>query len=90
MKVELRKIGVLNVIFSAFPVAVFVVMLASAIMSIFSPDMTFNMAFLMNMIMQAILNTLLFLVFTVFFLWVYNLLCGIGVRPVVIELQDKE
>ena len=90
MKVELKKIGVLNVIFSAFPIAVFVVMLAGAIVDIFSPDMTFNMAFLMNMFMEAILNTLLFLVFTVLFLWVYNVLCSIGVRPVTVELQDKE
>ena len=90
MKVELKKIGVLNVIFSAFPVAVFMVMLANAILNIFSPDMAFNAAFFMNMIMQAILNTLLFLVFTVLFLFVYNILCGIGVRPVTVELQDKE
>ncbi len=90
MKVAIKKIGVLDVIFSVFPVAVFIVMLISGIMGLFSPDMSFNLAFLMNMIMQAILNTLLFLVFTVVFLWVYNLLSGIGIRAVSIELEDKE
>ncbi|MBO7238111.1 MAG: hypothetical protein J6U96_02320 [Elusimicrobiaceae bacterium] len=90
MKVELKKIGILNVFFSAFPVAVFVVMLVSGILDIFSPDTTFNVAFVMSMVMQAILNTLLFLVFTAIFLFVYNVLCGIGIRPVTIELQDKE
>ncbi|MBR3632555.1 MAG: hypothetical protein IKN49_05820 [Elusimicrobiaceae bacterium] len=90
MKVAIKKIGVLDVIFSVFPVAVFIVMLINGIMGLFSPDMSFNLAFLVNMIMQAILNTLLFLVFTVVFLWVYNLLSGIGIRAVSIELEDKE
>ena len=90
MKVEIKKIAVLDVIFSVFPVAVFIVMLISGIMGLFSPDMSFNLAFLMNMIMQAILNTLLFLVFTVVFLWVYNLLSGIGIRAIRVELEDKE
>ena len=90
MKIEIKKIGILNVIFSAFPVAVFVVMLFSGILDIFSPDTTFNMAFLMNMVIQAILDTVLFLVFTALFLFVYNVLCGIGVRAVTVHLQDKE
>lgn len=90
MKIEIKKVGILGVIFSVFPVAVFVVMLISGIMGLFSPDMSFNMAFLMNMIMQAIINTLLFLVFTVVFLWVYNLLSSIGVRGITVELEDKE
>ncbi len=90
MKVEIKKIGVLNVIFSVFPVAVFVVMLISSIMGMFSPEVSFNLSFIMNMIMSAIVNTLLFLVFTVFFLLAYNILCGIGIRGVCVELEDKE
>ncbi|HJD19128.1 MAG TPA: hypothetical protein IAB21_01565 [Candidatus Avelusimicrobium excrementipullorum] len=90
MKVEIKRIGILNVIFSVFPVAVFVVMLISSIVNMFSPDVTFNLSFLMNMIMSAIISTLLFLVFTVFFLLAYNILCGIGIRGVCVELEDKE
>lgn len=90
MKVEIKRIGVLKVIFSVFPVAVFVVMLLSGFMGMFSPDSALTVSFLMNMLMQAILNTLLFLVFTVFFLLAYNILTGIGIRGVVVELEDKE
>ena len=85
-----KRIGVLKVIFSVFPVAVFVVMLLSGFMGMFSPDSALTVSFLMNMLMQAILNTLLFLVFTVFFLLAYNILTGIGIRGVVVELEDKE
>lgn len=90
MKVEIKKIGILNVIFSVFPVAVFVVMFLSGVVGMFSPDTTFNLSFLMNMIMSAIINTLLFLVYTVFFLLAYNVLCGIGIRGVSVVLEDKE
>lgn len=90
MKVEIKRIGVLNVIFSVFPVAVFVIMLISGILGMFSPDVSFSLSFLMNMIMSAIINTLLFLVYTVVFLLVYNVLSGIGIRGVCVELEDKE
>ena len=80
----------MNVIFSVFPVAVFMVMLVGGIMDIFSPEVTFNITFLMTMILQAILNTLLFLVLTVVFLLAYNVFSGIGVRGVTVELEDKE
>ena len=90
MRVALKKIGIFNVIFSAFPVAVFLVMLLSGILDLFSPDTVFNMKFFMNMIMQAIVNTVIFFVFTVAFLFVYNLLCAIGIRPVTVVLEDKD
>ncbi len=90
MKIAIKKIGILNVIFSAFTVAVFVVMLGNGIFEAFSPDVTFNVQFLMNMIMQAILNTLVFLVFTAVFLFIYNTLVSLGVRAVTVELEDKE
>lgn len=90
MKVEIKKIGIMDVVFSVFPVAVFVIMLVSGILGMFSPDVAFNLSFLMNMVMSAILNTLLFLVYTAAFLFVYNVLCGIGIRGVRVELEDKE
>ena len=90
MKVALKRIGILNVIFSAFPVAVFVVMLVGGVIDLFRPDTVFNMKFLMNMVMQAIVNTVIFFVFTIAFLFVYNLLCTIGVRPVTVVLEDRD
>lgn len=90
MKVEIKKIGIMKVIFSVFSVAVFVVMLISGMVDAFSPDVTFNITWVTNMLMSAILSTVLFLVFTVVFLWVYNTLCGIGIRGIIVELEDKE
>ncbi len=90
MKVEIKKIGVLKVIFSVFPVAIFVVMLLAGFLGVFSPETTVNVSFIMNMIIQAIISTILFLVFAAVFVFTYNVLTGIGIRGVVVELEDKE
>lgn len=89
MKVEIRKIGIWNMLFSVFPVAVFVVMLLSGFMETFSPDVTVNVNFIMRTIMNAIVSTLLFLLSSVVFLLAYNLLCAIGIRGIRVELEDK-
>ncbi len=89
MKVEIKKIGISTVLFSVFPLAVFVVMLLSAFMEIFNPEAVINVAYVMGLIMRAIQSTLLFLVSAVFFLLAYNLLCAIGIRGVRVELEDK-
>ncbi len=89
MKVEIKKIGISTVLFSVFPLAVFVVMMLSALMEVFNPDAVINAAYIMGLVMRAIQSTLLFLVSTVFFLLAYNLLCAVGIRGVRVELEDK-
>ncbi len=89
MKVEIKKIGISTVLFSVFPLAVFVVMMLSALMEVFNPEAVINAAYIMGLIMRAIQSTLLFLVSTVFFLLAYNLLCAVGIRGVRVELEDK-
>ena len=89
MKVEIKKINILSVLFSVFPLAVFVVMLLSALMEMFNPDVTFNLAYMMSLILRAIQGTILFLVSAVFFLLAYNVLGALGIRGVQVELQDK-
>lgn len=89
MKVEIKKIGISNVIFSAFPVAVFVVMLISALLELFNPDGIIGIDYVMSLIMRAIQGTLLTLISVVFFLLAYNFLCAVGIRGVNVELEDK-
>jgi len=89
MKVEIKKIPVLSVLFSVFPLAVFVVMLISALLEMFNPDVVFNTAYAVGLILRAIQGTILFLVSAVFFLLAYNALCALGIRGVQVELEDK-
>lgn len=89
MKVEIKKIGILSLLFSVFPLAVFVVMLVGAFMEVFNPEASINMAYVMGLVMRAIQGTLLVLVSSVFFLLAYNVLCAVGIRGVRVELEDK-
>ena len=89
MKVEIKKIPVLSVLFSVFPLAVFVVMLVTALMEVFNPEVTLNVTYVMGLAIRAIQSTILTLVSVVFFVWTYNLLCAIGIRGIHVELEDK-
>lgn len=89
MRVEIKKIGISNVVFSAFPVAVFVVMLITALLELFNPDGAITLDYIMTLIMRSIQGTLLALVSVVFFLLAYNILCAVGIRGVRVELEDK-
>ena len=89
MRVEIKKIAIGNVIFSAFPVAVFAVMLITALLELFNPDGAITLDYIMTLIMRSIQGTLLALVSVVFFLLSYNILCAVGIRGVRVELEDK-
>lgn len=89
MKVEIKKIALKEVLFSVFPLAVFAVMLLVAFLEIFKPGAAITVSYLMQLIMFAIQSTLLFLVFTVVFVVVYNFLCTLGIRGVQVNLEDK-
>ena len=89
MKVEIKKITIKDVLFSAFPLAVFVLMLMTACLEVFKPEASLTVSYLMGLVMFAIQGTILFLVSTVVFLLVYNFLCTLGIRGVRVELEDK-
>lgn len=89
MKVEIKKIGILSVLFSVFPLAVFIMMLLGAFVELFSPEASLNMAYFVGLIMRAIQGTILSLLSVVVFLLVYNGLCALGIRGVHINLEDK-
>ena len=89
MKVEIKKIAVKDVLFSVFPLAVFVVMLLTAFLEVFKPEASITASYLMGLVMFAIQGTIIFLVSTVVFLVVYNFLCTVGIRGIRVELEDK-
>ncbi|MBR2082093.1 MAG: hypothetical protein IJ876_03665 [Elusimicrobiaceae bacterium] len=89
MKVEIKKVPIKDVLFSVFPLAVFVVMLMTAFLEVFKPEASITASYLMGLVMFAIQGTIIFLVSAVVFLLVYNFLCTLGIRGVRVELEDK-
>ena len=74
MKVEIKKVSIKDVLFSAFPLAVFVVMLLTAVFEVFKPEATLTVSYVMGLVMYAISATILFLVSSVVLLFAYNFL----------------
>ncbi len=89
MKVEIKKVAIKDILFSVFPLAVFVVMLLTAFLEVFKPEASITASYLMGLVMFAIQGTIIFLVSAVVFLAVYNFLCTLGIRGVRVELEDK-
>lgn len=89
MKVEIKKVSIKDLLFSGFPLAVFAVMLVTAVLEVFKPGASLTTSYVMGLIMFAIEGTILFLVSAVAALWVYNFLCALGIRGVRVELEDK-
>ncbi len=89
MKVEIKKVSIKDVLFSAFPLAVFVVMLLTAALEVFKPEATLTVSYVMGLVMYAIQATILFLVSSVVLLFAYNFLCSLGIRGVRVDLEDK-
>ena len=89
MKIEIKKVPVKTVLFSVFPLAVFIVMLLTAFLEVFKPEASITASYLMGLVMFAIQGTIIFLVSTVVFLAVYNFLCTLGIRGVRVDLEDK-
>ena len=89
MKVEIKKVAIKDILFSTFPLAVFVVMMLTAFLEVFKPEASITASYLMGLIMFAIEGTILFLVSTVVFVAVYNFLCALGIRGVRVDLEDK-
>ncbi|MBO5911410.1 MAG: hypothetical protein J6Q05_04395, partial [Elusimicrobiaceae bacterium] len=82
MKVEIKKVAIKDILFSVFPLAVFVVMLLTAFLEVFKPEASITASYLMGLVMFAIQGTIIFLVSAVVFLAVYNFLCTLGIRGV--------
>ena len=89
MKVEIKKVAIKDVFFSVFPLAVFGVMLVSAFLEMFKPEISITVSYILELIMFAIQGTILFLVSTWVFLLIYNFLCALGIRGVRVNLEDK-
>lgn len=79
----------MSLLFSVYPLAVFVVMMLGAFLQLFSPEASLNWTYILRLIMFAVQSTILFLAGTVLFVFVYNLFCTLGIGGVCLDLKDK-
>lgn len=90
MKIEIKKINAGSVLFSVFPLAVFAIMVISAVLDLANAELSLGAAVLASALLRALIGTFVVLIFAVIGAFVYNFLSAIGIRGVRVELDDVE
>lgn len=90
MKVELKKMRVSSVVFSAYPLALFAIGVIYAVINAMYEMYATVSAMLTNILLMSVAYMFMLVVATLFFVLAYNLLISLGVRGFVFDLADKE
>lgn len=90
MKLEIKNISLKSVIFSVYPLVVFVFCLLNAIFAIGDlSDFTFFQK-IMQVVLWTLTETLSIVVISVALAFVYNLLCSFGIKGIRFEIEEVE
>ncbi|MDR0735107.1 MAG: hypothetical protein LBG16_05450 [Elusimicrobiota bacterium] len=91
MKLEIRKITISSLFLSAYPLVLFGLALARALLA--PPDFSAS-ATAVEMIMQVVLGilveTAVMLVLSVVIAFVYNLFCSFGIKGIRFDIEEVE
>ncbi len=90
MKIEIKKISVVSLLFSALPLAVFAVQLLNAILDIANSAQSLGGAVLGSALLRALISTFITLVFAAIGVFIYNFLSALGIKAVKVELEDAD
>jgi hypothetical protein len=90
MKLEIKNINLRSVLFSVYPVIIFVFSLLTVLLS--PPDAADIPVFqsVMQVILNVVAQTLVILVLSLVVAFVYNILCSFGIRGLRVEIEDIE
>ena len=91
MKIEIKKISVVSLLFSALPLAVYAVAFLSAVLDIAtSGGVGIGAAMVGSALLRALISTFVTLVFAVIGIFIYNILSAMGIKGVRVELDDVD
>ncbi len=89
MKVQLKRIQVSSVVFSAYPLALFAIGVIYAVINAMYEIYATVSAMLTNILLMSVAYMFMLVIATLFFVLVYNLLISLGMKGFVFELEDK-
>lgn len=88
MKIELKNISIKSIILSAFPLLVFALCLVNYVLQISSlPDLSL-MQQILQVVLWALVDTMVYLVLIVIAAFAYNLLCSFGIRGLTFTVEE--
>jgi len=91
MKLEIRKIAPGTLVFSAYPLVLFALSLARALIMppLPMPDAT-AMQSIMQIVMQVLTETAVFLVLSLVTVFIYNVFCSLGIKGIRFDIEEVE
>ncbi len=90
MKLEIKNINLLSVVFSVYPLVLFVLSFLNAIFAIGDlSDYTFVQK-IMQIVLWTLAQTLSLVVISLALAFVYNLLCSFGIKGIRFEIEEAE
>ena len=88
MKIEIKNISLKSIILSAFPLLVFTICLLNSIMPVLgSPELSI-LESILAIILNALVETIVFLVLLSVAAFIYNLLCSFGIKGLAFTLEE--
>ena len=91
MKLEIRKIAVSSLVLSAYPLVLFGLAMARALLATpeFGADAT-GAQMAMQVILGILVETAVMLVLSVIIAFVYNLFCSFGIKGIRFDIEEVE
>jgi hypothetical protein len=91
MKVEIKNVKILSVLFSALPLAIYIItFLNSLVEFIIAAEGAFSLSILASAMLRGLVETFVVYVFIILGICVYNFISSLGVKGVRVELEDVE
>lgn len=90
MKIEIKNISLKSIILSAFPLLVFAYYLVNYIMQVSATPNSTLVDSIVQVILYALTDTMIALLFIMFAAFVYNLFCSFGIKGVSFTLEEPE
>ena len=88
MKIEIKNISIKSLILSAFPLLVFAFCLVNYITQLASlPDLSF-VEKIVQVILLTLTDTLVWLLFMIVAVFVYNLFCSFGIKGLTFTVEE--
>ena len=88
MKIEIKNISLKSIVLSAFPLLVFALCLVNYVLQITSmPDLSLMDKFL-QIVLWALVDTLVYLLLFVIAAFVYNLFCSFGMKGLTFTIEE--
>ncbi|MBT3393017.1 MAG: hypothetical protein HN833_04370 [Elusimicrobiaceae bacterium] len=90
MKIELKSVPLSSLVFSVYPIACFAIGIVYSIINAFYTTYATVSAMLTQVMLMSVAYMFMLVFASVIFMMIYNLLCSMGMKGIVLNVEDKQ